>query len=77
MSEPAQLFCDQLDFANVIILNKIDLIESDEDRRVCAILQRFNPSAELIETSWGKVDPRRLLGTGLSEWPRRSSIPGS
>ena len=38
----AQLFCDQLEFANVIIMNKMDLMDDEERARLRAILTRFN-----------------------------------
>ena len=61
----AQLFCDQLEFANVIIMNKMDLMDESERQRLRAIIKRFNPEAELIEATFGQVDPKRILGTGL------------
>ena len=61
----AQLFCDQLEFANVIVLNKMDLMEDDGKDRLRALLRRLNPEAQLIETTFGQVEPKRLLGTGL------------
>ena len=44
----AQLFCDQLEFANVIIMNKMDLMDDAGRARLRAILRRFNPTAQLI-----------------------------
>ena len=41
----AQLFCDQLEFANVIIMNKMDLMDNEGRARLRAILRRFNPGA--------------------------------
>lgn len=62
----AQLLCDQLEFANILVLNKLDLLVSDEERgRVTALVRRFNPNAKLIESTYGKVDPPQLLGTNL------------
>jgi G3E family GTPase len=62
----AQLLCDQLEFANIIVMNKMDLLEDEEEKhRLTAILKRFNPTAQLLESTWGRVDPQRLLGTNL------------
>ena len=61
----AQLFCDQLEFANVIVMNKMDLLDDSGRIRLREILWRFNPTAELVEATWGRVSPKRLLGTGL------------
>jgi len=61
----AQLFCDQLEFANMIVVNKTDLMDEEGRARLGAMLRRFNPSARLIEAAWGRVDPTKLIGTGL------------
>merc|ERR1719387_2718166 len=53
----AQLFCDQLEFANVIIMNKMDLMDEAGRHRLKAIVRRFNPTAELIEATYGAVEP--------------------
>ncbi len=41
----AQLLCDQLEFANVIIMNKMDLLAEADRARLRAVLRRFNPEA--------------------------------
>lgn len=71
----AQLFCDQLDFANVIVMNKIDLLDDAGRARLRAMLRRFNPSAQIVEAAWGRVDPGRLLGTGLFDMGQAERHP--
>ena len=71
----AQLFCDQLEFANVIVMNKMDLMGDAERARLRAILRRFNPNAQLIEATWGRVEPKRLLGTGLFDLAKAEQHP--
>jgi len=71
----AQLFCDQLEFANVIIMNKMDLMDEEGRQRLKAIIQRFNPTAELIEATNGVVEPRRILGTGLFDMKKAEQHP--
>ena len=61
----ADLFCDQIEFANVIVMNKTDLMDDDEKKKLLATLQRFNPNAHLIEATYGQVEPSCLLGTNL------------
>ena len=53
----AHLFCDQLEFANVIVMNKMDLMDEDSKTRLRAVLGRFNPDAQLIEATHGQVPP--------------------
>ena len=71
----AQLFCDQLEFANVILMNKMDLIDNEGKARLRAILTRINPCAKLIGASWGRVSPQELLGTGLFDMAKAEQHP--
>ena len=72
----AQLFCDQLEFANVIVMNKMDLLDEDGRRRLRAILRKFNPGAELVEATWSRVDLKMILGTGLFSMQKAEGHPG-
>jgi G3E family GTPase len=71
----AQLFCDQLEFANVIVMNKMDLMDDAGKQRLRAILKRFNPAAQLVEATYGQVDPKKLLGTGLFSMQKAEEHP--
>jgi G3E family GTPase len=71
----AQLFCDQLEFANVIVMNKMDLLDAAGKQRLRALLKRFNPTAELVEATHGQVDPKKLLGTGLFSMQKAEEHP--
>lgn len=71
----AQLFCDQLEFANVIVTNKMDLLDVEGRLRLKAILYRLNPSAKIIEATWGQVDPKEVLGTGLFNLEKAEEHP--
>ena len=59
----SHLLCDQVEFANVIVLNKCDLIDEAEKCTVRALLKKFNPDAEIVEATRGVVDPSKILGT--------------
>eukprot|EP00605_Chrysophyceae_sp_TOSAG23-4_P002337 GSChrysophyteH1.ASY1.ANO1.2585.1 assembled CDS len=61
----AHLLCDQVEFANVIVLNKCDLIDKEEKETVRALLRKFNPDAEILEATKGAIDPSKILGTKL------------
>ena len=71
----AQLFCDQLAFANVIVMNKMDLMDGPSKARLKAVLRRFNPEAQLIEATYSQVDPARVLGTRLFELSKAAQAP--
>jgi G3E family GTPase len=56
---------EQVEFANVIVINKIDLVTSEEIGRLDAILRLLNPTATLIHAKQGEVAPTAILNTGL------------
>ena len=59
------LLTDQIEFASVIILNKLDLIAPEQAHVLEAIIKKLNPSAKVIKSTFGKVDPSVILNTGL------------
>ena len=59
------LLVEQIEFANVIILNKIDLISKEELKTVKAIIRGLNVKAKVIETTLSQVDLDEVVGTGL------------
>ncbi len=61
----AHLLTDQIEFADVIVLNKADLVNQETTRKVSGILKALNPKARLITTSYGEVEPKAILNTGL------------
>ena len=62
----SHLLCDQVEFANVIVLNKCDLIEiADQKATVKNLIRKMNPNAKLIEANYSSVELADVLGTGL------------
>ena len=61
----SHLLCDQVEFSNVIVLNKRDLMTSRERELVTALIRKMNPTAKLIESEYSKVPLDSVLGTGL------------
>ena len=61
ISSTLQLLCDQLEFANVIVLNKLDLVNQMELLTVEALVRKLNPSADLLRTTRGELSPDLLL----------------
>jgi len=70
------LLTDQIEFANVIVLNKKDLVRPDQLGLLRSIIQRLNPSAQLIETSFSKVDLNKILDTGLFDFEEAEQSAG-
>jgi len=72
----AELLIEQVEFADVIVLNKVDLV-SDSDRRTLeGILKRLNPRAELVPATFGRVPLRDVIATGRFNPEEAESSPG-
>ncbi len=59
------LLVDQVEFANVIVLNKTDLLTPAQVMEMKAVLHKLNPGARIIRSAFGRVDPAAIMGTGL------------
>ena len=59
------LLVEQIEFANVILLNKVDLVSSDELATVHSIIRGLNTKAKVIETTLSNIDITEVMGTGL------------
>jgi G3E family GTPase len=65
---------EQVAFADRIILNKVDLVHPCELAAVADRLQSINAMADIIPTSWAKVDLNRILGVGAFDLSRTLSM---
>ncbi len=74
--EVADLLIDQIEFANVILVNKIDLIPAEELHTLIATLAKFNPTANIIPIEHGKVEPNNVSNTSLFDFESVSSSAG-
>ncbi len=70
------LLIDQIEFANVILLNKTDLMKPEEIETLSSILNKLNPEAKLLQTVRGKIDLNEILNTGLFDFEKASSAAG-
>ena len=71
------LLTDQVEFANVIILNKIDLVSAGHLGILRGTLQKkLNPGAQIVETNFSEVDPTRILNTGLFDFEEAEKSAG-
>lgn len=72
----SDLLTDQVEFADVILLNKTDLVSPAILDTVHTLLRRLNPTAKLIRTDHGIVDIGEVLGTGLFDPEAAAQTPG-
>jgi G3E family GTPase len=70
------LLTDQIEFANVIILNKTDLVSEEEINVLKAMLRKLNAEAKIIESSFGNIDLKEILHTGLFDFEKTSQSAG-
>ncbi|MEM6737458.1 MAG: GTP-binding protein [Bacteroidota bacterium] len=70
------LLTDQVEFANVIILNKADLITKETTGVLRSTIKKLNPTAKIIESSFGKVSPKEILNTGLFDFEEAEQSAG-
>ncbi|MBK8392993.1 MAG: GTP-binding protein [Saprospiraceae bacterium] len=59
------LLIDQIEFANVVILNKTDLVDAKTIGLLKSAISKLNPSAKIINAQFGKIAPSEILHTGL------------
>lgn len=70
------LLTDQIEFANVIVLNKTDLVSEEALQVLHAVINKLNPSAKIIESEFSKVDPKAILNTGLFNFEEAEQSAG-
>src|SRR5471032_654838 len=72
----ANLLTEQIEFANVIVLNKVDMVDAAERLRVLGVIKALNPGARVIETNQSVVPLDAIMGTGLFNLEEAASMPG-
>lgn len=70
------LLVNQVEFADVILINKSDLVSEKEKRDLGAIIKSLNPDAELIYTEKSKVSLDKVLNTNKFNFEKASMSPG-
>lgn len=71
----ADLLTDQVEFADVILVNKCDLVDEAELRRVEAMIRSLNAEAKIVRTLNAEVDLREIVGTGRFDMERSMASP--
>ena len=70
------LLIEQIEFADVLLISKIDLISRAEREELTAILRRLNTRARIVPMSMGAVPLEAILDTGLFDFERAAESPG-
>ncbi|QFU81445.1 CobW family GTP-binding protein [Natronorubrum aibiense] len=72
----ADLLIEQLEVANLVLLNKTDLCDESELEEAEALVGALQPEAETIRTEFSAVDPDRILGVDLFDSARMGELAG-
>ena len=72
----ADLLVDQIEFADVILLSKTDLVTDTDIAKLKAILKTLNTIAEIIPISQGNIEIDKVLNTNLFDFEKAKQAPG-
>lgn len=74
--EVSDLLIDQIEFCDIIILNKTDLVSEDELSQLKRTIRTLQPEAEIIETVNAEVPLEKVLNTGRFDYEKAASSAG-
>lgn len=74
--EISDLLIDQIEFADILLLNKTDLLEPQYVVELEALLRKLNPEAKIIQTTKSQVELKSILNTGLFDFDKASQAAG-
>ncbi|MCG1021922.1 GTP-binding protein [Sutcliffiella horikoshii] len=74
--EISDLLIDQIEFADILLLNKTDLLDSRYVVELEALLRKLNPDAKIIKTVNSEVELTSILNTGLFDFEKASQAAG-
>ena len=72
----SDLLVEQVEFADIILVSKTDLVSKSDIERLRAILKTLNTTAKIVPISNGKVDINNVLDTGLFDFEKAQQSPG-
>lgn len=72
----SDLLVDQIEFADVLIINKTDMIDPPRLARIKHLLTLLNPNAKVLESKYSKVDVREIISTGRFDFLKAASGAG-
>jgi len=72
----AGLLTDQIEFADVVVVNKIDKVDATRRDEVAAVVKALNPTADIIYADHGRIPLKAILATGKFDLERASAMPG-
>lgn len=70
------LIIQQIEFCNIILLNKVDCVSKEELGRIKSVIRTIQPTAKIIETNYCKVEVKELVNTHLFNFEEAASSAG-
>lgn len=70
------LLIEQIEFCNVIVLNKVDEVTEEQLNTVKAVIRRLQPTAKIIETNYSEVDVKEIMDTNNFDFEKITSSAG-
>lgn len=70
------LVIQQIEFCNIILLNKASEVKPEERTRIKQIIRTLQPAAQIIECDYAKVDLDKIIGTHLFDFERVATSAG-
>jgi G3E family GTPase len=70
------LLVDQVEFANILLISKVDLISKPEYAELEAMLRALNPDAEILPVENGKIEPSKIINTRRFSMEKAAVSPG-
>ncbi|HZG14561.1 MAG TPA: GTP-binding protein [Candidatus Bathyarchaeia archaeon] len=74
--EVVDLLIEQIEFCDVLVINKCDMVPENELQQLERILRRLQPSAKIIRSVHGRVAPNQILHTQLFDFEKASQSAG-
>lgn len=74
--EVVDLLIDQIEFCDVLVLNKCDLVSEEDLAQLEGVLRKLQPRARFLRSTQGQVDPHDILNTGLFDFDEASASAG-
>lgn len=71
----SHLLVEQVEFANIIVINKYDLVSEQELSKLVSVILSLNTDARIITTSRGEVNITDIVDTGLFDYEQASQAP--
>ncbi|MBY7142588.1 GTP-binding protein [Virgibacillus sp. NKC19-3] len=72
----ADLLIDQIEFCNVLILNKTDLVKEEDLQKLEQVIRKLQPEAKIIRTQHTNIDPKEIVNTKLFDFIKASESAG-